>query len=189
MLDEARRAASNGYAAVVGLTRGKGCSPDKPVPYEHDGFDAAALIDWISTQDWSDHRVGMYGGSYSGATAWAAAKHMPKALKAIAVGAPVAPAIDVPMEGNVFENFVYPWPFYATNNKSLDNATYNDRKRWDKLNPRLVCERPRLSCPGQDRWDAQPDLRPLDRSPELRCLLAKHDSLQERLRQDQHPGP
>lgn len=134
MLDEARRAASNGYAAVVGLTRGKGCSPDKPVPYEHDGFDAAALIDWISTQDWSDHRVGMYGGSYSGATAWAAAKHMPKALKAIAVGAPVAPAIDVPMEGNVFENFVYPWPFYATNNKSLDNATYNDRKRWDKLN-------------------------------------------------------
>ena len=45
-LDEARRTASNGYAGVEGLTRGKGCSPDPPVPYEKDGSDAAAVIDW-----------------------------------------------------------------------------------------------------------------------------------------------
>src|SRR4029079_1348488 len=44
---DARRAASNGYAGVVGLTRGKGCSPDTTEPYEHDGADAAALIDWL----------------------------------------------------------------------------------------------------------------------------------------------
>jgi predicted acyl esterase len=131
--DEARRAASYGFAGVVGLTRGKGCSPDKPVPYEHDGADAAALIDWIAAQPWSDGRVGMYGGSYEGATAWAAAKRMPKALKGIMDGAPVAPGIDVPMEGNVFWNFVYPWPFYTTNNKTLDNATYNDSARWQRL--------------------------------------------------------
>src|SRR5713226_6402271 len=109
-LNEARRAASHGYAGVVGLTRGKGCSPDKPVPYVHDGSDAAAVIDWIAGQTWSDGRVGMYGGSYNGFTPWAAAKHAPKALKAILVGAPVAPGIDVPMEGNVFWNFVYPSP-------------------------------------------------------------------------------
>src|SRR5206468_995605 len=128
------RTASNGYVAVVGFTRGKLCSPEKPIPYEHDGPDAAVMIDWISKQAWSDGRVGMYGGSYSGFTAWAAAKQAPKALKAIMVGAPVAPGIDVPMEGNVFWNFVYPWPFYTTNNKTLDNATYNDKKRWDRLN-------------------------------------------------------
>ena len=75
MLDEARRTASNGYAGVEGLTRGKGCSPDAPVPYEHDGSDAAAVIDPISRQPWSDGRVGMYGGSYEGFTQWAAAKH------------------------------------------------------------------------------------------------------------------
>ena len=57
-----------------GFTRGKACSPDQPVPYVHDGADAAALIDWISRQPWSDGRVGMYGGSYSGMTPWAAAK-------------------------------------------------------------------------------------------------------------------
>jgi len=131
---DALRAASNGYVGVTGHTRGKVCSPDKTVPYVYDGADAAALIDWIARQPWSDGRVGMYGGSYSGFTAWAAAKYMPEALKAIMVGAPVAPGIDVPMEGNVFWNFVYAWPFYTTNNRWLDNATYNDNPRWNRLN-------------------------------------------------------
>ena len=131
---EAVLAASNGYVGVTGFTRGKACSPDETVPYVHDGADAAAMIDWIAAQPWSDGRVGMYGGSYSGFTAWAAAKHRPKALKAILVGAPVAPGIDVPMEGNVFWNFVYPWPFYTTNDRWLDAATYDDHERWNRLN-------------------------------------------------------
>jgi uncharacterized protein len=132
-LDEARRNASNGYAAVMGFTRGKACSPGTAVTYEHDGADAAALIDWIAAQPWSDGRVGMYGGSYEGGTAWGAAKRMPKALKGIMTGAPVAPGLDVPMEGNVFWNFVYPFPFYTTNNKTLDNATYGDSARWQRM--------------------------------------------------------
>lgn len=133
-LREALRAASNGYAGVTGHTRGKVCSPDKPVPYAHDGADAAALIDWIAAQPWSDGQVGMYGGSYSGFTAWSAAKHMPKALKAIMVGSPAAAGIDVPMEGNIAWSFVYAWPFYTTNNRWLDNATYFDNPRWGRMN-------------------------------------------------------
>lgn len=133
ILREARRVASNDYVGVVGLTRGKGCSSGQIVPYEHDGGDADAVIDWIAKQPWSDGRVGMYGGSYSGFTTWAAMKHKPAALKAVMVGAPNAPGIDSPMEDNVFWNFLYPWPFYTTNNKTLDNATYNDNARWQKL--------------------------------------------------------
>jgi putative CocE/NonD family hydrolase len=134
MMDEARRTASNGYVGVEGLTRGKGCSPDPPVPYEKDGVDAAAVIDWIARQEWSDGRVGMYGGSYEGFTQWAAAKHRPKALKALMPSVTVAPGIDVPMEGNVFQSFVYYWPFYVTTNKTLDDGPLNDRGRWWKLN-------------------------------------------------------
>lgn len=130
---DARLTAANGYAGVVGFTRGKSCSPDKPVPYVHDGADAAVVIDWITAQPWSDGRVGMYGGSYEGFTQWAVAKHMPKGLKAMMTGAPAAPAIDVPMEGNVFWNFIYPWPFYTTNAKGADDATYSDRARWSRL--------------------------------------------------------
>jgi len=133
LVRDMRRDASNGYASVVGFTRGKACSPDEPVPYEHDGSDAAALINWITRQGWSDGRVGMYGGSYSGFTPWATAKFMPKGLKAIMVGAAAAPGVDVPMEGNIVWNFIYTWPFYAASNKTLDDAIYNDRARWQKL--------------------------------------------------------
>ena len=130
---DARRSASTGYVGVSGLTRGKGCSPDKPWPYVHEANDVSALIDWVARQPWSDGRVGVFGGSYNGFAAWAATKRHPKALKAIMAGAPVAPGIDVPMEGNIVWYFIYPWLFYTTNNKWLDNATYNDNARWQRL--------------------------------------------------------
>ncbi|MGN6391321.1 MAG: CocE/NonD family hydrolase, partial [Gemmatimonadales bacterium] len=95
--------------------------------------DAVAPIEWIARQPWSDGQVGMYGGSYSGMTPWSAAKRAPPALKAVMVGAPVAPGLDVPMEGNITWNFVYPWPFYTTDTKALDDATYNDQARWRRV--------------------------------------------------------
>lgn len=133
LMSEARRTASNGYVGVEGLTRGKGCSPDRPIPYEHDGADAAALIDWIAALPWSDGRVRMYGGSYEGFAQWAAAKHRPKALKALMPSVTAAPGIDVPMEGGIFYNFVYYWPLYAAANKTLDNGPYEDHARWERM--------------------------------------------------------
>jgi uncharacterized protein len=38
------------------------------------------------------------------------------------------------MENNVFLFVNYAWAFYTTNNKYLDNETYNDRQRWGGLN-------------------------------------------------------
>jgi uncharacterized protein len=133
-LREARRTASHQYASVTGYTRGKMCSPGRPWPYVHDADDVATTIQWISRQPWSDGRVAMYSGSYEGFTQWAAAKRMPKALKAIMTGAAAAPGLDAPMEGNIVWNFQYPWPFYAAANKTLDTATYNNVARWRKLN-------------------------------------------------------
>jgi hypothetical protein len=132
-LSEARRTASNGYVGVEGLTRGKGCSADQPTPYEHDGADGAALVDWISKQPWSDGRVATFGASYTGFTEWAIAKHRPPALKAMMDSVSNAPAIDMPMDGSVFLRFQYAWPFYTTANKTLDPTTYGDQARWSKL--------------------------------------------------------
>ena len=131
--DDTRRTASEQYIGVTGYTRGKACSPNSPIPYRYDGPDAATLIEWIARQPYSNGRVGMYGGSYNGFSAWAAAKQMPPHLKAIMVGAAAAPGIDAPMEGNIVWNFMYPWPFYTTNNKTLDDTTYNDNNRWFTL--------------------------------------------------------
>lgn len=130
---DAKTMAAHGYAGVVAYTRGKGRSPDAIVPFEHDGDDAAAVIDWIAAQAWSDGRVGMYGGSYNGFAQWAALRHLPKALKAIATSATAAPGIDIPKEGGIFLSFTYPWPFYAASNRSLDDARYNDSERWTAL--------------------------------------------------------
>ena len=94
------------------------------------------MIDWIAAQPWNDGRVGMYGGSYNGFAQWAALKHRPRALKAIATSATAAPGIDTPKEGGIFLNFMYPWPFYAASNRSLDDARYNDRARWAGLDER-----------------------------------------------------
>lgn len=130
---DAKKSAACGYAGVVAYTRGKGRSPDAIVPYRNDGADATAVVDWIARQPWSDGRVGMYGGSYSGYTQWAALKHRPKALVAIATSATTAPGIDVPMEGGAFLNFIYPWPLYAASNRTLDDARYGDQARWERL--------------------------------------------------------
>jgi putative CocE/NonD family hydrolase len=132
-MTELRLTAAHGYAAVVGYSRGKGLSPDRATPYEHDGVDADAVIEWIAKQPWSDGRVGMYGGSYNGFTQWAAAKHRPKALRALMPSVTVAPGIDVPMEGSVSLSFVYSWVPYTTNGKDLDEAHYDDHAHWNDL--------------------------------------------------------
>lgn len=132
-MSDAVTMAAHGYAGVVAYTRGKGRSPGPTTPYVHDGEDASAVIDWIARQPWSDGRVGMFSGSYNGFTQWSAAKHHPAALKAIATNATNAPGIDTPMQGNVFQSFIYPWPFYTTDSKGLDDALYDDHARWSAL--------------------------------------------------------
>lgn len=127
---QARQLAERGYAAVVADARGKRLSPDAPVPYEHDATDTRAVIDWISRQPWSNGKVGMIGGSYSGFTAWAATKHRHPALKAIAVSAAAIPGQGLPMYHNVFLTANYAWAFYVTNNKLLDETLYADNDRW-----------------------------------------------------------
>lgn len=132
-LDDARRSAANGFAAVMGFTRGKGCSPGVAVPMLHDGDDGDAVIRWIARQPWSDGRVGMFGGSYEGFTQWAAAKHPPAALKALMPPVSYSPGVDFPMDGGVFMTYGFPWPFYTTDNKTLDGTLYYDSARWNRV--------------------------------------------------------
>ena len=132
-MTKALAAAKRGYAGVIGFTRGKWQSPDTVVPYEYDGEDARAVIDWISRQPWSDGRVGMYGGSYNGFTQWAAVKRLHPALKTIVPYCPNDPGFGLPMTNNIFITANYAWAFYATNNKQVDNEVYADTKRWQEL--------------------------------------------------------
>jgi uncharacterized protein len=129
----AKECAAHGYVGVVAYTRGIRGTPHAVVPYQHDGDDARAVIGWIAKQAWSDGRVGMYGDGYSGFTPWAAAKHMPPALKAIATSAASAPGIDVPMGGSIFQNSAYRWSSYVTDRKPSDQSDYYDDALWRSI--------------------------------------------------------
>jgi putative CocE/NonD family hydrolase len=128
-----KETAAHGYVSVIADTRGKRLSPDPIVPYEHEAADTDAVIAWISRQPWSNGQVGMRGGSYSGFTSWAATKRMPAALKTLAVSAAAIPGLGLPMYNNVFLSANYGWVFYVTDNKYLDDRTYNDNDRWARL--------------------------------------------------------
>ncbi len=132
-LNRIKDVAANGYVGVIAYTRGKRYSPGAVWPYEYDGRDAYEVIDWISKQSWSNGKVGMFGGSYNGFTTWAATKKLHPALKTIVPSAAVAPGLDVPMMNNVFMSFTFPWSYYVSNNKFLDDADYNDTV-WTKAN-------------------------------------------------------
>ncbi|HSV57697.1 MAG TPA: CocE/NonD family hydrolase [Variovorax sp.] len=108
--DDAQRSAVKGYVGVTAYVRGR--TPDgkgAAWPFVRDGEDAAAVIDWIARQPWSDGRVGMLGDGYSGYAAWAAARRKPEALKAIATIAPMAPGVDFPMAGQIYRNAMVRW--------------------------------------------------------------------------------
>lgn len=131
----ALRAAERGYVGVVVDARGKRLSSGPIVPYEHEAEDAYVAIDWISKQPWSNGEVGIYGGSYSGFTSWAAAKKgVHPALKTIVAWAAAIPGLGLPMENNIFLNANYAWAFYVANNRYLDDDTYNQGGRWNALN-------------------------------------------------------
>jgi len=133
---EAMQSAAHGYVGVVADTRGKRLSPDPIEPYAHETKDVNAVIDWISKQTWSNGKVGMYGGSYSGYAQWAATKYPHPALKTIVPYVAAIPGLGLPMENNVFLNANYGWAFFVTNNKYLDYKTYNESQRWDSLQER-----------------------------------------------------
>ena len=103
----AKFAASRGYVGMEVDTRGKRLSPDEIVLFEKDSEDMWSVIDWISKQPWSDGQVGMYGGSNTGFTQWAAAKTLHPALKTIVPYCPEEPGYGLPMENNVFSTANY----------------------------------------------------------------------------------
>jgi uncharacterized protein len=130
----AKDCAAHGYVGVVAYARSGRKSAAGFTPFQHDGEDARAVIDWIAKQPWSDGRVGMYGEGYSGFVPWAAAaaKKLPAALKAIATSAPNAPGINVPMEGNIPNNSAYAWSLEMSG-AGIAESNEDDVARWRAL--------------------------------------------------------
>ncbi len=83
---DAIRAARAGYAVIIQDCRGRFESEGEFHPFVNEAADGHDTIEWIAAQDWCDGNVGMFGGSYVGATQWLAATTRPPHLKAITPG-------------------------------------------------------------------------------------------------------
>jgi hypothetical protein len=81
--------AERGYAVLLQDTRGRFGSDGDFIPVEHERHDGAATVRWVRRQPWCNGRVGVFGVSYLGLTAWAAvgASHPSHIQASVTVGA------------------------------------------------------------------------------------------------------
>ncbi len=105
-VDFAQRAAARGYVVFLQDVRGRYTSDGEWYPFLHESEDGYDTIEWIAAQPYSDGRVGMFGGSYVGATQMLAAIAHPPHLAGIC---PVVTASDYhngwTYQGGAFEQW------------------------------------------------------------------------------------
>jgi putative CocE/NonD family hydrolase len=94
----ARKAAARGYLVVVQDVRGRYTSEGEWYPFKHETEDGFDTVEWAAALPHSNGKVGMFGGSYVGATQMLAAIGHPPHLAGIC---PVVTA------SNYHENWTY----------------------------------------------------------------------------------
>ena len=82
-VDFAQHAASQGYVVFLQDVRGRYTSDGEWRPFVHEAEDGYDTIEWIAAQPYSNGKVGMFGGSYVGATQMLAAISNPPHLVGI----------------------------------------------------------------------------------------------------------
>jgi len=75
--------ASRGYVAILQDTRGRFDSEGEFYPFKHEIDDGYDTVEWAAALEYSNGDVGMFGGSYVGATQMLASVSKPRRLKAI----------------------------------------------------------------------------------------------------------
>ena len=79
----AAKAVAHGYVVVIQDTRGRYMSDGEWYPFIHESNDGYDTVEWAAALPYSDGRVGMFGGSYVGATQMLAAITHPPHLAGI----------------------------------------------------------------------------------------------------------
>ena len=172
MLDPIR-AALNGYAIVIQDVRGRYTSDGDFYTFVNEIDDGYDSVEWVASQAWCTGKVGMFGGSYVGATQWLAAKSKPPSLAAIA---PMVTASDYhegwAWQGGAFElGFNLSWAIGAL---AWEN--------WAGLSRRLFLSDAQLNTliDAKDKIDAKVDFTagyrflPLQDLPDLKGGLAPY---------------
>jgi uncharacterized protein len=92
------RAAALGYVVIIQDVRGRYTSEGEWYPFKHESRDGYDTVEWAANLPYSDGKVGMFGGSYVGAT---------QMLTAIAAPPHLAGIFPVVTASNYHENWTY----------------------------------------------------------------------------------
>jgi putative CocE/NonD family hydrolase len=91
----------HGYVFVAVDSRGRGNSEGVLNPMFQEANDVYDVVEWIAKQPWSNGRIGMSGGSYTGHNQWAGAKLQPPHLATILPVAAPFVGYDWPKKNNI----------------------------------------------------------------------------------------
>jgi len=123
----AHKAAARGYIVIVQDVRGRYESEGEWYPFKHESEDGYDTIEWAGTLPYSNGKVGMFGGSYVGATQMLAALAKPPHLTAI------CPTVTA---SNYHENWTYQggafeqWFNQSWSSGLVENT---ETRRWNNL--------------------------------------------------------
>ncbi|MDA1189868.1 MAG: CocE/NonD family hydrolase, partial [Chloroflexi bacterium] len=159
-------AAKKGYAVVIQDVRGRYASEGEFHTFINEQNDGYDTIEWAAKQPWSNGKVGMFGGSYVGATQWLAASQVPPSLKGIA---PVVTASDY-HEGWTYQGGALVHAFNV-------NWTYSlTAGNWDNLRRRYGVGKRQFNKLIKSIDDMGPALKhlPLNTNPDFQGEVAKY---------------
>lgn len=156
---------NKGYAVVNQDVRGRSDSEGDLVPFYYERDDGSDTIDWIAAQSWSNGNVGMWGASYLGYVAVAAATSGNPHLKAVVDEVNVgSPFVDTVRRGGTLCS----WPLLSwTLAQSVGQRTDFDVFNGISVSPEQAVEaRPVAEIPTQiigrrsgpwDLWRQHPE--------------------------------
>ena len=118
--------AERGYATVIQDVRGKFESSGDFFPFQNERVDGLSTLDWISKQEWSNGKVGMFGVSYPAFCALTlAADHHPSLKTIVNISGWVEPA-DMATDGGAMHLLLnLPWLLHEETFTHRDLGDYD----------------------------------------------------------------
>jgi len=102
--------ARRGYVVAAVDARGRGDSEGEFKPFVNEGRDGYDVVEWLASQPWSNGKVGMMGGSYTGWVQWSVAKEFPPHLVTIIPAVSTIPGTEgIPKNRNIFLSYTMHW--------------------------------------------------------------------------------
>jgi hypothetical protein len=121
--------AQRGYVFAIVDVRGRGNSEGKFNPFFDEAQNGYDVVEWLAKQPWSNGKIAMWGGSYTGFDQWMTLREEPPHLATVIPAASAHVGVDFPMAGNVFPSYLIQWLTF-TSGVTGNNNLFGESSLW-----------------------------------------------------------